>query len=252
MPSCTQDVTQDQLLNGRLSLWQPKSGYRFAIDPVFLAAALPVREGEYVIELGAGVGAASLCLLARQPNLHLVAVEFQESLALLAAKNAQENGYGRQFSLFQADIGNKEQISALNAWNKADHILTNPPYLAVGQGRGTENHSKYLANVETSASLDVWVKVSAGLLKPKGLLTMIHRADRLDEILVTLTKYHFGAIKIFPLWPKTGQTARRVVIQAKSQSKEPCQMLGGLVLHQEDGAWTDAAEQILSGQALSF
>lgn len=252
MKLSTAPVTQDLLLNGALRLWQPEKGYRFAIDPVFLSASVPVKAGDYVVELGAGVGTASFCLLKRQPDVHLVAVEFQEELALLAAKNAKENGLEKGFSLFQADIANKEQMQALNAQNKADHVFSNPPYLPEGHGRDTENQSKYRANVETTANLKKWITVSSYLLKPKGWLTMIHRADRLDEILHDLSAAKFGSMKIFPLWPKQGEHARRVIIQARAHSKGPAQICAGLVLHDQDGQWTIEAAKILDGNALVF
>jgi len=82
----------DQFLGGRLTVAQPKTGYRAGVDPVLLAASVPAGRGESVLELGCGVGVASLCLAARVPGLKITGVEIQPDAAILAAQNAQHNG----------------------------------------------------------------------------------------------------------------------------------------------------------------
>ena len=96
------DLTRDAFLDGRVQAWQPRAGYRAATDPVLLAAAVPARAGQSVLELGCGVGVASLCLAARVPGLEMTGVEVQAEYAALARRNAAENGAALQ--VVEADL----------------------------------------------------------------------------------------------------------------------------------------------------
>ena len=85
-------LTADRFLDGRLTILQPKDGYRAAMDPVLLAAAIPAKAGERALELGCGAGVASLCLARRVPGLHVTGLEVQAAYADLARRNAEANG----------------------------------------------------------------------------------------------------------------------------------------------------------------
>ena len=97
-------TTTDDFLGGRIGVLQPKNGHRAGSDAVFLAAAVPARAGDHVLDVGAGVGVAGLCLLARVPSIKLTAVEIDAKLCALAAKNAARNGFGDKFSAVNADV----------------------------------------------------------------------------------------------------------------------------------------------------
>ena len=84
-------------------------------------------------------------------------------------------------------------------------------------------------------------------LKHKGILTMIHRADRLNEIL-SLLSGKAGAIKVYPLWPKQNVNAKRVIVSAQKGVKTPMKITPGLVLHENDGTYTTDANEILHGR----
>src|SRR5687767_14919301 len=91
-PSIDVGVSADGLLGGRLRLYQPRRGYRVAIDPVLLAAAVAAEPGERVLDAGAGTGAASLCLAARVPGCVVTGVERDPELLALAMANVGANG----------------------------------------------------------------------------------------------------------------------------------------------------------------
>ncbi|MDT8344261.1 MAG: methyltransferase, partial [Thermohalobaculum sp.] len=95
-------LTEDRLLGGRVRLLQPGAGYRAATDPVLLAAAVPARPGERVLELGIGAGAATLCLAARVAGLVHAGLEIQPDYLALAARNAALNGVA--LVLFEGDV----------------------------------------------------------------------------------------------------------------------------------------------------
>ncbi|RAU22456.1 methyltransferase [Paramagnetospirillum kuznetsovii] len=234
-------LTDDRLLDGRVRLFQPQDGYRAAVDPVLLAAAVHAGPGESVLDLGCGAGAAALCLMARIGGVRVTGLEIQPDMVRLARMNAQANA-AADFTVVEGSIA-----APPPGLGPFDHVMTNPPYGAAGRGTPPPVAGKAVAHVEGESDLRAWIKAAAKLLKPKGSLTLIHRADRLDEILAALSGRGLGAIHILPLWPKAGRSAGRVVVSARKGSKAPLEVLPGLVLHGDNGAYSRAAEAILRG-----
>lgn len=239
-------TTDDALLDGRVRLRQPAAGYRVAIDPVLLAAAVPARRRHRVLDAGAGVGAAALCLAARATGVTIVGLELQADLADLFRSNVGANGMSDRIAVATGD---------LFSWDKSgepfDQVMTNPPYRPAGRGRPSGNVSKERATVEADFDLAGWISACLDRLRPKGLLTIVHEAARLDDLIAALTP-RAGDIRIVPLWPKPGEAARRIIVQARLGVRSPATLLPGLVLHRADGGFTPEAERILrAGEALS-
>ncbi|MGD9649520.1 MAG: tRNA1(Val) (adenine(37)-N6)-methyltransferase [Dongiaceae bacterium] len=232
-------LSEDKVLNGRLRIQQPNKGYRLAIDPVLLAAGVNASAGEDILDAGCGVGAAGLCLAARIPNLQITGVEIEELLTNIARDNAALNNIKAEF--ITGDIAT--EIPALKD-KSFDHILTNPPYLKANEADPSPHPEKSRAHIESTAPLLTWIEFCHRHLKPKAYLTIIYRADRIDDLLASLHE-KFGGIKIMPLWPKAGAQAKRVIVQARKDSKEPAELLPGLVLHQENGSYTAETDAIL-------
>jgi tRNA1(Val) A37 N6-methylase TrmN6 len=240
LPGMPFPTTEDRLLGGRVRLLQPAEGYRAAVDPVLLAASVRAGEGEHVLDLGCGAGAAALCLLARLPGVRVTGLEVQPELAALARANATLNGAG--FEVAEGSL-----LAPPPLLGPFDWVMTNPPYLEAGRSSAPPLASKSIANVEGEVSLTAWVKAAVKLLKPKGRLAVVHRADRLADLLAALQGRGVGELRILPLWPKAGRPAGRVVVTARKGVRSPLELLSGLVLHREDGAYTDEAEAVLRG-----
>jgi len=215
------DLTRDAFLGGRVMAWQPKSGYRAATDPVLLAAAVDAHAGENVLELGCGVGVASLCLAVRVPGLALTGVERQPDYADLARRNA-----GAAMQVVTADLtalpADLRQLSF-------DHVIANPPYYSANGGTPAQDAGREKA-LREDTPLAQWIGTASRRLKPKGWLTMIHSADRVPDLLAALTP-DFGAISLRPLVPRTGRAATRVLIRARKGARAPFCLLAPLVLH---------------------
>ena len=242
------DVTQDALLNGAISLYQPKDGFRVAIDTVFLAAAVRARKGQRVFEPGAGVGGASLCLAHRVAGLRIAGIERNSELVTLAGDNIRANGMAGMVEIMGGDIAAPLPPRIAPPF---DHVMMNPPFLEAGHGNVPPDEGKAGANMEGDAGLLPWIDCAHRLLGHKATLTLIHRADRLDDLLVVLAP-RFGDIGVFPLWPKSAMAARRVIIRARKGVASPLQILPGLVLHEADGRYTGAAERVLGGGSLEM
>ncbi|WP_119169067.1 tRNA1(Val) (adenine(37)-N6)-methyltransferase [Algihabitans albus] len=244
-------TSDDRLLDGRVSLRQPLAGYRAAIDPVLLAAAVPARPGERVLELGCGAGAAALCLLVRLPNLSVTGLELQPGLAALARHNAEANGRSAEgaappaagLTVLEGDVAAPPRTLG----SGYDRVLLNPPF-QLSAAEASPLASKDLANREASAPLTLWLELGLRRLRQGGTLTLIHRAERLSFILAAL-EGAAGDLRVLPLWPQTGKPAKRILVQATRGSRAGTTLLPGLSLHASAGQFTAEAEAVLRGRA---
>lgn len=242
------ELTEDHLLGGRVRLRQPARGYRVAIDPVLLAAAVPAEAGQSVLDAGAATGAASLCLAARVPGCRITGLEIQPALWRLASDNTTQNGLDGRVEMVRADLGRPPPGLA---GNRFDHVMTNPPYLAAPAATASPVPERRLASFEQDLDLAGWIGACLRLLAPGGLLTLIQRADRLADVLAA-TSGRLGDLVVFPLWPGRGdRPAGRILVQGRKGSRGPLTLAPGLILHEDDGRFTAGAEAILRrGEAL--
>jgi len=229
-------LTEDTLLGGTVRLLQPQRGYRVAVDAVLLAAAVAAEAGERVLDLGAGVGSVGLCVARRVRDCNVVGIELQTFLQEIAERNAVLNGLQDRVTTLRHDLA--QPLPAGLA--PFDHVATNPPYLPAAIADPSPDPSKALATVESSAKLARWLEVAAEATKSAGTLTIIHRLDRLEEIVSLLAGLGFGAIAI-----KTLPPAARVLVQARRADKPTRRISPPLVLHRTEGGYTDEAEAIL-------
>lgn len=229
------DLTRDRFLDGRLMVWQPKAGYRAAMDPVLLAAACPAEPGQAVLELGCGAGVASLCLGWRVPDLRLVGLELQPPYAALARRNAAENGV--TLEVIEGDLA--QMPAALRAQG-FDHVIANPPYFPPGSGTGARDAGRERGQREETPLSD-WIAQGFRRLHPGGWLTLIQNADRLPEILLAIGA-RGGATRVLPIAGRAGRDAGRVIVQSRKGARSPFRLLPPLVLHAASEHAADAED----------
>ncbi len=217
----TGDLTRDAFLGGRVLLYQPRTGYRAGVDPVLLAASVAAEAGQSVLDLGCGVGAAILCLSARVPGLMLTGVELQDDYAQLARRNA-----GDRVEVIQADI---TDLPPALRQRQFDHVISNPPYFDRAASREAQDAGRETALGESTPLAD-WVRAAAKRLKPKGLAHIIHRAERLPEILGAWPK-GMGSIEVLPLTSRAGRRAERVIVRARKNGRGAFKLHAPLILH---------------------
>jgi tRNA1(Val) A37 N6-methylase TrmN6 len=237
----------DSLLGGQVGLYQSESGYRVAVDPVLLAASVPAASTGNLLDLGTGAGAAALCFAHRVPGSRVTGLELQPEMAALARRNVELNDMKGRVAILEGDLLRPPRELEDGGF---DQVIANPPYLPAGRADPPPDASKAVANVEGEAGLSDWVGFALRMTKPKGAVTFIHRADRLDELLA-LFHGRAGGIVVFPLWPKPDREAKRVIVRARPGVKTPTRLCPGLLLHEEDGGYTaDALSILRDGGAL--
>ncbi|HEV2187422.1 MAG TPA: methyltransferase [Stellaceae bacterium] len=242
-------LSEDTLLGGRVRIRQPVDGARASIDPVFLAAAVPVGPGELVLDIGCGTGAATLCVAAREPLSRVVGLERQRELVRIAGDNAILNGMALRVSVMVGDLLQPPPRISAGAF---DHVMANPPYLERARANETSNPARAEATIEGDAELGDWIRFALSMAKPRGTVTLIHRADRIDAVLGQIAG-RAGEVVVYPLWPGLGKPASRILVRARKQVAAPARLAVGMILHEADGRFTQAAEAVLrGGEALSL
>ena len=189
-----------------------------------------------ILDLGAGVGAVGLCLAARLAGCSVVGIELQPALAELAERNANLNGMADRVRTVVHDLAQPLPADL----GRFDHVVTNPPYLAAAVADPSPDPSKALATVESSADLARWLAVATAAAEPAGTLLIIHRSDRLDEILGHLGRLGWGDVTVKRLPP-----AARVLVRARRADRPTRRDAPPLTLHRPGGGYTDEAEAIL-------
>jgi tRNA1(Val) A37 N6-methylase TrmN6 len=242
-------TTIDKFLDGKIHIAQPQEGYRAGADPVFLAASIPAEENHMILDVGAGVGTAMLCLAARVPGCRVVGLEMQRDLVRLANHNIQMNHFQNRLDILQGDLQVPPPRLAASSFT---HVMSNPPYFAKDQVTKSPITSKALSNVESTSSLKSWVDFCVRMVQPKGTVTFIYTADRLDDLMLHASE-RLSELVLFPLWPKENRAAKRFLLRGRKNVEKPMTIASGLVLHDESGAYSQSAQAILrAGKSLEL
>lgn len=240
-------VSDDVFLGGRLRILQPEKGFRSGSDAVLLAAAVPAAAGDAVLELGCAAGVAALCVLRRVEGARASGLEMQPELAALARENAARNDL--DLEVVEGDVA---ALPASLRRRSFDHVMLNPPFFESGHATPAPDASRRMGRLEGEGGLAPWLACALRRVRPGGTVTLIHRADRLRDLLAAFGT-QAGRVVVFPLWPMQGAPAARVVLRAVKSARAPLTLASGLVLHDADGRYTEEAEAVLrDGRALAF
>jgi len=238
------ETSEDAVLGGRLTLRQPLRGHRVGHDAILLAAATAARAGESAVDLGAGVGAAGLALARRVEGLAVTLVEIDPELTRLGRDNAERNGLASAVRTVCLDVGAPAATFAAAGLAKeaADRVLMNPPFNPLQNS--SPEPGRRVARAAPRGTLRQWMRTAFRLLRAGGVLTLIWRADGLDEVLAELAS-GFGAVSLLPVHPKPDAPAIRMLARATKGSGAPLALLPGLVLADAAGKPSNAAEEVL-------
>ena len=234
------ETTEDHFLDGRLTVRQYATGFRAGLDAVMLAAAVPAHAGDSILELGSGCGTASLCLAACIADISITGAEIESDLVRVSNANATANRLGDRVVFVTVDV---LDLPA-DMKRDYDHVFCNPPFHGMDGERSPDEQRA--GATHDDGFLAEWLRVATKRTASGGTFSCIVRADRFGETLAALPK---TGLRIFPLWPRHGEAAKRVIVQLRKGSGAAPELLAGLVLHRDDGSYTDEANAVLRGQA---
>ena len=237
------EIVENGLLDGRVRLLQPARGYRAGMDAALLAAACDALPGDRVIEAGCGAGAVLMQIAARHPGVSLTGLERDPAMAALARRNAELNG--ADATVVEGDVARGFRALDLPVFDRA---VSNPPFF------DDPNALRAPAPGKTGAwmaddGLGAWTRFLLKSVREGGRIVVIHRADRLADLLAGLGETA-GSFAIRPIHAFADEPAKRVLVQAIKTGKAPLRLLPALVLHDRSGGkHTAEAEAVLRGQA---
>jgi len=231
----TGDETLDSLFQGRLNILQPRRGYRFSLDSVLLVGLTQARRRDRVVDLGTGCGVVPLLLAFRGAAAHLTGVEIQPSLAALARRNVELNGFSGLVEILEADLKliQREQVS-----EPVSLVVSNPPYREIASGRLNLNREKAFARHELLADLGAVVKAAARLLPQKGRLALIYPARRLPRLFKEVTGAGFAPKRLTLVHGSLESPAKLAHLEAIRGGGEELQINKPFAVYRADGRYT--------------
>ncbi|HEY5105180.1 MAG TPA: methyltransferase [Caulobacteraceae bacterium] len=237
-------LTDDHILDGRIRLRQRREGYRAGLDAALLAAACDARPGDRVLDAGCGVGAVMLAAAARIAGASFVGVENDPAALDLARANIAANGVADRVLVVAGDVDQPFSRAGLAPFDAA---LANPPFFddpSALRGPSPAKRAAWIAG----QGLGSWAAFLLKAVRQGGSITVIHRADRLAEILALLAS-GAGSFQIRPVQPFADAPAKRVLVRAIKSGKAPLQILPALTLHPPNEAkHTALTEAVLRGR----
>ncbi|KJS18796.1 MAG: hypothetical protein VR72_21555 [Clostridiaceae bacterium BRH_c20a] len=223
----------DELILGGLKIIQKTGGFRFSLDAVLLAHFATVKKGYKVIDLGTGTGVIPLILTTRALELNITGVEIQEEVAQRAKRSLALNQL-KNIKIITADLRNlgEEHLGHY------DLVISNPPYLTLNQGKISPSEEIALSRHEIKCSLEDLIRSAQKLIKNQGRFALIHRAERLAEIIAYLKVYKLEPKRIRLIHPYLAEAANLVLIEVIKGAKPGLTVHTPLVIYNGDGTYT--------------
>lgn len=227
----------DDLEYKGLKIIQKENGFCFGIDAVLLSDfAKEIRNNSQVLDLGTGTGILSILLSAKTNLKKIYGIEIQEEVADMAKRSVELNELQEQIEIINKNV---KELSEIFEKNSIDAIVTNPPYKKIDTGKTNENENKYIARHEVTANLEDFIKISFDLLKDKGSFYMVHRPERLAEIIYTLKKNKLEPKKIRFVHSFAEQEPKLILIKAVKNAKEFLIIEKPLFIYNKQGEYTE-------------
>ena len=205
--------------------------------------AKEIKSGSVGLDLGTGTGIISI-LLAAKTNLNkIIGIEVQKDIANMAKRSIRLNNLQDKIEIKNIDIRDIEQKSLIER-GKFDFVVTNPPYKKQDTGKTNKNEYKYLSRHETTANLETFIKVTKIVLKDKGSIYMVHRPDRLVDILELMRKYKIEPKKIRFVYSTIEKNPVLVLIKGVKNAMPFLKIEKPLIIYNSKGEYTDEIYKI--------
>lgn len=207
----------EDLGDKELKIIQARDSYRFSVDSILLLNFIRVKNYEKIIDLGTGSGIIPLLLFGKRKGLSIYGIEIQKDLADMARRSVELNKLQNYITIIQEDFRNLKNIFKNQQF---DVVVSNPPYISLGQGKINPSSSRAIARHEIKGDLEDIISVSNYLLKNKGRIYLIYKSSKLVKLIITLKKYSIEPKVVKFIHPRQGESANLVLLEGVKKGKE--------------------------------
>lgn len=234
----------DDLQYKDLKIIQETDGFCFGIDSILISDfAKNIKKNSKVADLGTGTGIIGL-LLCKKTNLaEMTGIEIQEDVANMAERSIKLNNLEEKFRIINSNI-NEIFSKKLLEKNVFDVVVMNPPYKEVGTGEINENEKKFISRHEIKANLSDFIKTASGLLKDKGELYIVHKPERMPDIIQKLRENKIEPKELRVVYSNKNSEASLILIKAVKGGKKFLKIDRPLYIYNESGQYSDEIKQI--------
>ena len=234
------DETVDDLQNG-FSIIQKKHSFRFGVDAVLLSDFADIKHKHSVIDLGTGTGIIPILIYSRKRPVEITAVEIQKDMADMAVRSIRLNGLEKIIKVLCMDI---KDAPTLLGKSRYDCVVTNPPYMKKECGINNPSETKAIARFEILCSLEEILIAARELLKPGGKLFMVHRTDRLADIIYEMRNIGIEPKRIRFVHPSIGKRPNLLLIEGARGGNKELKFMDPLYIYDENGEYTEEIHRI--------
>ncbi len=233
----------DDLQINNLKIIQDNNGFCFGIDSVILSEfAKDIKKNSKIMDLGTGTGILGFLLIAKINPMHVLGVEVQEDVADMAKRSIKLNNLINKFNILNCNVKNISENIEINSY---DVVITNPPYKKLNTGGKNNNEKKLISRHEILGDLNDFINAAKIALKDKGSLYMVHRPERLSDIIFSLKQNKFEPKRIkFVYSNENSNEAKLVLIKAVKNGGEFLKIEKPLFIYNKDGNYTNEIREI--------
>ena len=225
-----------------LKIIQNKEGFCFGIDSVLISDyAKRIKKNSTIVDLGTGTGIISILLSKKQENLKIYGIEIQKDVAEMAERSVKLNRLEDSIKIINDNLKNLENYFSMNS---VDAIVTNPPYKKNNTGLKSDDYRNLVSRHEIECTLEDIINVSKKVLKDKGELYMINRAERLVDIIYLLRKNKIEPKEIRFVHSKENEPPTLVLIRAVKNAGEFLKIEKPLIIYDNEGNYTEEILEI--------
>ena len=226
----------DDLEFKNLKIIQNKEGFCFGIDSVLLSDfAKEIKKNSKVLDLGTGTGIIPILLCGKTELKKVIGVEIQKEVAEMASRSIKLNNLQDKFEIINENILNLDNIYKKQTF---DAIVTNPPYKKKETGIINENEKKVISRHEITADLEDFIKIAKDLLKDKGEFYMVHRPERLVDILSLMRKHKLEPKILRLVYSNKDKEPKLILVKGIKNAKSFLKIEKNLYIYDEQGKYT--------------
>ena len=234
----------DDLEYNNLKIIQNEKGFCFGIDSILISDfAREIKQGSVGVDLGTGTGIISILLAAKTKLSKIIGVEIQKDMADMAKRSVELNSLQDKIEIKNLNVKEIAE-KALSEREKFDFVVTNPPYKKLDTGKTNENEYKFISRHEVTANLEDFIKATKYLLKDKGSMYIVHRPDRLVDIIELMRKYKIEPKKMRFVYSTIENEPTLVLIKGIKNAKQFLKVEKPLIIYNSKGEYTEEIHKI--------